>query len=205
MIREIQIPFCFFISNRVQEAQEGSSSLGSTLVDTRVLQNGLKGLANLFLQNSFNILFLEIVAGGKALDPLCMLGDLLTGRDVKAFFQILGKQLDLALESGGQDRKPHDLDQANVLLFDVMLVGVRMINTQGVLLCGQIIAQNQIQLVILTTATRDGSNRIVRLIVAEGADSRLGIRILSPGAQDTIGKLGQRLYPARRCFRCGGG
>ena len=55
----------------------------------------------------------------------------------------------LILQAGGQDSQTHDLDQADVFLFNVVIFPVRVEDTVGVLLARAVVAQGQVKDVAL--------------------------------------------------------
>ncbi len=66
-------------------------------------------------------------------------------------------------EPGGQYCQTHDFDQADIFFFNMMLFRVGMENSQGIFGCGNVVAQHQIQFVILSSSAGDGSDGIVGL------------------------------------------
>ena len=65
------------------------------------------------------------------------------------------------LQAGGQNRQTHDLNQADVLFLDMMELAVGMEDAERVFCGGDVVAQNQIQLVILAFAASDGRDCIM--------------------------------------------
>ena len=61
----------------------------------------------------------------------------------------------LGEQPGRQNGQAHHLDQADVLLFDVVVLGMGVEQPQGVLRGGAVVAQHQIQLVVLPPAAGD--------------------------------------------------
>lgn len=86
----------------------------------------------------------------------------------------------LALLTGRQHSQTHHLDQANVFPLDMMKLFMRMVYAQRMLLGSNIIAQHQIQLILLPSFSRNGSDGIVRFSVSLRIDKGCFIGIASP-------------------------
>ena len=90
----------------------------------------------------------------------------------------------LALETRGQHSEAHDLDEADVLLLDVMHLGMRMEDAERILVRRAVVAQHEVELVAATLAARDRRDRIVRRAVRlrEDVDGRVAVR--APEVED---------------------
>ena len=94
----------------------------------------------------------------------------------------------LAEQPCGQDRHAHYLDQADILFFDMVALCVGMINAKRMLLSSDIIAEHQVELIVVTALSRDWSDRVVRRAVRERVDESVLIRISAPGVQYVVGQ-----------------
>ena len=92
----------------------------------------------------------------------------------------------LALQAGRQYCQTHNLDQADILFFDMMQLCMGMIDSQRMLLCGNIVTQHQIQFELVSSLSCNGSDGVMRLVIGVGIDKCLFIRIFSPLVQDHI-------------------
>ena len=92
----------------------------------------------------------------------------------------------LALQAGRQYRQTHNLDQTDVLLLDMMQLCMGMIDSQRMLLCGDIVTQHQIQFELVSALSGNGSDGVMRLVIGVGIDESPFIRIFSPFIQDHI-------------------
>ena len=120
-----------------------------------------------------------------------MLGKLLILPDVPPGDKRFGKVGHFLLEAGGQHCKPHDLDEADVFLFDVVQLLMRVEYAQRVFRGGDVIAQHQVKLIELLPAAGDGGDGIVRLAPRFGKDEGVGIGVAPPCRQDAVGQLRQ--------------
>ena len=87
------------------------------------------------------------------------------------------------MESSGQYRQTHDLDQSDVLLFDMVQGRIRMIHAQRSVLGGKVIAEHEVALkepVLHTSYWGDG---VVRNAVGESEDICRLIGIAPPVLQ----------------------
>ena len=94
---------------------------------------------------------------------------------------------ELAHEARRQDREAHDLDEADVFLLDVVVLGVRVEDAERVLVARDVAAQREVGLVALAAhgsalvhAAHDGRHGVVaRAVLVEG-DHAHGL--VGPGA-----------------------
>ena len=104
----------------VQEAEEGLLALGVALVDAGVLQHLGKHQTGLLLDHVQGVIGGDLILALKALSPVSVRGGEGIGTQVLALGQLLGHGGQFRLQTGGQDSQTHDLDEANVLLLDVV-------------------------------------------------------------------------------------
>ena len=97
----------------------------------------------------------------------------------------------LRLQAGGEDGQPHHLDEADVLLFDVVELRVGVVETQRVLRRGQVVAQHQVQLIVLPPPAGDGGDGVVGLAVGLSQNHGALVGIAPPGGEDTVGQVHQ--------------
>ena len=130
-------------------------------------------------------------------DLLCPCGVLLQG-----FGVLLGRhpghqhicQIEqLLLQAAGKDCQTHDLDQADVLLFDVVELCVGMVDPQRVFRGGDVVAQDQIQLISAIPHPGNGGDGVVGFAVRLGKDEACLVGIAAPCGQDLVGQLHQTL------------
>ena len=110
-------------------------------------------------------------------------GGELVRAQVRAAEQPLGHGGQLRLEPRGQHRQAHDLYEADVLLLDVVQLRVRVVDAQGVLLRRDVVAQDEVQLVVRTPAAGDRRYRVVRLALRLREDEGLFVRPAAPELQ----------------------
>ena len=97
------------------------------------------------------------------------------------------------LEAAGQDGQAHDLDQADVLLLDVVELGVGVEDAQRMLGGGDVVAQHQVELVLAVPHPGDGGDGVVGLAVGLGKDKAALVRVAAPGGQNFVGQVDQFL------------
>ena len=113
-----------------------------------------------------------------------MLGKLL------AFVQVLPLQQGFPqighflFQSAGKHGKTHDLDQADVLFFDVVEFLVGVVQPHGMLLRRQVVPQDQIQLIPPLPHTGDGGDGIVGLAVGLRENRRRRVAVGAPLGKD---------------------
>ena len=115
-----------------------------------------------------------------------MLGKHLVAADIRAGEDGFFQSGHLAVQAGRKHRKAHDLDQADVLLLDVVQLRMGMIYAERMLLGGDVVAEHQIQLVIIAALSGDGGDGVVRLAVRLRIDEGRLIRVAAPFFQDHI-------------------
>ena len=103
----------------------------------------------------------------------------------------------LFFQPSGQDRQTHDLDQADVLFFDMVQFLVRMVEAHRMLWCGQVVPQDQIQFVLAVSHTRNRRNRVVQLAVCLGKNHGFGVRIFAPLGKNFSGQLTELVFVFR--------
>ncbi|MNH31836.1 hypothetical protein D3C79_922360 [compost metagenome] len=88
----------------------------------------------------------------------CLLQRLISGKNA-------GNRIKLFLQASRQNRQPHYLNQADVLLLDMVHLPVRVENPFRILLAGPVVAQHQIHLeAAVLCAAHDRCNRIMRCL-----------------------------------------
>ena len=147
-------------------------------VDAGVGQNFGEHVADLILQNGVYVVCVQFrMAGEDALGPLGVLlqlfGVLGSGG---AGDQYIGQLGHFLLQAAGQNGQTHDLDEADIFLFDMVQFCVRVEHAQRVLLGGDVIAQHQIQLIFAVPHPGDGGDGVVRLAVGLGKDEARFVR-----------------------------
>ena len=101
--------------------------------------------------------------------------------------------MQLVPQPGGQHRKTHDLDEADVLLLDVVQLLMGMVDAEGILLRGDVVAQHQIQLKLSLPHTGDGGDGVVHLAVRLRENEGRLVRIAPPRGEDAVRQLHQAL------------
>ena len=109
-----------------------------------------------------------------------MLGGALVGPQVSALDKALRHSRQLLLEPGREHRQPHHLDKADVLLLDVVQLRVGVIDPQGVLFRGDVVAQHQVQFKFVSPLPGDGGDGVVGLALRLGVDKRLLVGAAPP-------------------------
>ena len=89
-------------------------------------------------------------------------------------------------QAGRQYGQTHDLDEADVLFFDMVKLRVRMVQAQGMLLRRQVVPQHQIQLVVAAPPSGDGGDGVVGGAIGLRQDHGVLIGVSSPGVQDPV-------------------
>ena len=133
----------------------------------------------------------------EALRPVGVLLRALIRPQVRPGHQGVGHGGQLVLQPGGQHCKAHDLDQADILLLDMVEFGVGVVQAQRVLLGGQVIAQHQIQFKLPVPHPGDGGDGVVGDAVGLGQDHRRLVGVAPPGDQDPVGQFHQPLRLGR--------
>lgn len=87
-----------------------------------------------------------------------------------------------------QNRKSHNLNKADVLFFDVMILCMRMVNTERAFVRRDVVAQCQIEFERIAHFSCDRRDRVVRLSVSLGEYKRILIRVTSPAVQDMLAR-----------------
>ena len=66
---------------------------------------------------------------------------------------------------------------------------MRMVDAERILLRGDVVAQDEIQLIVVAAAARNRRDRIMRLTVCLGEDKRILIRVAAPCAENLVRKV----------------
>ena len=101
-------------------------------------------------------------------------------------FQGLLQKLRLGKEPGRQNGQAHHFDEADVLLLDVVVLGVGVEQPQRVLLGGAVVAQHQVQLVVLPPPPGDGGDGVVGGVPGVGQDAGALVGVPPPALQDLV-------------------
>ena len=140
------------------------------------------------LRVQFRMLFQDLARPfGVLLDILAIL--LQRGAGGQRSFQLCH----LALQTAGQHGQAHHFDQADVLLFDVMELGMGVEYAKRMLGRGDVVAQHQVQLELAVPHPGNGGNGVVRLALGLGVHKAALIGVSPPGSQDLVGQLHQTL------------
>ena len=173
------------------EAQERAATLGGALVNSSILQNLNEGGADLLLQNTHHVVLGEGVFVAELLEPLLVNGN--GGVLCKGLLaqSNLGKLCHLGLEAGGENCQTHNLDKSDILLLYVVKLGVGVVNSQGMLLGGDVVAKHQIKLEKLAAAAGNGRDGVVGLAVGLGKNEGGNVGVRSPRGKDLLAELGK--------------
>ena len=126
------------------------------------------------------------IVGKEFLHPVRMLGKHLVAADVRAGKDGLFQIRHLAVQTGRKHRKAHHFDQADVLLLDVVQLRMGMIHAQRMLLGGDVVAQHQIQLIVVAALSGNGGDGVVGLSIRFRIDESRLIRVAAPFFQNHI-------------------
>ena len=102
---------------------------------------------------------------------------MILGNVVVAAEHVLFDLGELLLQARRQNGQAHDLDQADVLLLDVLHIRVRVVDAVGELLGGLIVAQHQVELVFVALPACDRRDGVVRFAVGFGEHLRIGVGV----------------------------
>ena len=122
-----------------------------------------------------------------------MLLQLRIGSRIFSFPDELPEFFHLALEPGRKDRQSHDFDQSDVFFFNMMQLGMGMVHPERMLTGGDIVAQDQVQLIIFSTLSGDGRDGVMIFSLRPGKDESLLIRITAPAPEDPVSQVDQAL------------
>ena len=109
------------------------------LVDTGILQNSGKYLAGLLHEDIHGIVGGEAILFLQLGDPGSMLAENFISGDIRSGYDSLCQCSQLTLQTAGKNCQTHYLNEADVLLLDVVLVCMGMEHTQsrcGIHSCG---------------------------------------------------------------------
>ena len=111
-----------------------------------------------------------------------MLAEGLVRTDVRAGQDGLLQCGQLALQAGGQNGKAHDLDEADVLFFDMVQGRMRVEDAERMFRRCDVVAQDEVQLIVYAAAAGNGCDGVVRLAVRLGKDegTRMPPLVYSP-------------------------
>ena len=105
--------------------------------------------------------------------------------------QQVGQVEQLLLQAAGQHRQTHDLDEADVFLFDVVELGVGVVDAQRVFRRGDVVAEHEVQLESAVPHPGDGGDGVVRLTVGLSVDEAGFVGVVAPCGQDLVGQVHQ--------------
>ena len=97
-------------------------AFGSAFVDARILQNPGEYPAGFLEEDLQGVVRGKGMASLQLRDPIGVLGKGRIAANVPALEDGLGQIGQLTLQAAGEHRQAHDLDEADVLLLDVVLV-----------------------------------------------------------------------------------
>ena len=151
--------------HRPQKTQEGFFSLGSPLVNACVLQDLGKHKPRFFFDNFQSIFCRDVVFAAETFRPGGVFFRQLAGVEVLASGQGVRDGGKLRLQTGGQNRKAHNLDQSDIFFLDVVQLVMRMIEAERVLVRCEVVPKNQVQLILFAPAAGNRRDRIMRSVV----------------------------------------
>ena len=129
------------------------------------------------------------MAGNDVAHPVIMLGGhvavVRTHQGALAGQEVLQRG-QFRLQATGQNEQAHHLNQADVLLLDVMQRRMGVEDAQGMLVAGAVVAQHQAELVFVIHLAQDGRDGVVGRTVRLGVDVAAGIGPGAPGVQDAV-------------------
>ena len=128
------------------EPEEGPAALRGAFVDACVLQHLHEDCADLLPQDFLCVFRRERVPRLQLLRPARVLLQRLVGAQVAVLQDRVCQKRKLSVQPGRQNGEAHDLDQADVLLLDVVQRLVRMVQAQRMLRRGEVIAQDEVKL-----------------------------------------------------------
>ena len=103
----------------------------------------------------------------------------------------------LFFQPSGQDCQTHDLDQADVLLLDVVQLLVRMVKAHRMFRCGQVVAEYEVKLILAVPHPRDRRDRVVRLAVGFRKDHRVRVTVTAPLRQNLAREVTELVFVFR--------
>ena len=174
-----------------EEPHKASASGFVQFIDTGICQNLGEDMADLVLQDEVDVVTVQVGVLGKDLLGPC--GVLLQRFGILgggyAGHQCVGQIKQLLLQAAGQNGQTHDLDEADVLFFDVMILCMRMVNTERAFVRRDVVAQCQIEFERIAHFSCDRRDRVVRLAVGLGVNECRLVRICAPLAKDVVRKI----------------
>ena len=123
--------------------------------------------------------------------PVRMLLKLCDSAHIFSFYEAFGEFFQLVFQTRRQNRKSHNLNEADVLFFDVMILCMRMVNTERAFVRRDVVAQCQIEFERITHFSCDRGDRVVRLSVGLGKYKRIFICVASPAVQNMLCQIDQ--------------
>ena len=167
------------------------SALGIALIDAGVDKNLGKDLADFFIDDLVDVVRGHAATTEEFLRPVCVLGNGLVSAQIAACKDGRLERIHLFFQAGGQHGKSHNLDKPDVFLLDMMQLRMRMVDAERILLRGDVVAQDEIQLIVVAAAARNRRDRIVRLAVCLGEDKRIRIRVAAPCAENLVREVNE--------------
>ena len=108
--------------------------------------------------------------------------------------QVAIQRRKLRLQTTRQDEQPHHLNQPDVLLLDVMQRRMRMEDAQRVLFARTVVAQNEIQAVLLPLFAQNRRNGVMGRSVRFRENTARFVAVPAPRVQNPAGFGNQRLF-----------
>ena len=133
----------------------------------------------------------------KFLYPVCMLGKRLICPQAHTVKKCLFECRHLVFQTCRKHRKPHNLDQTDIFLLNVVQLRMWMVYPKRMFCRCNIVPKHQIEFVVLPTSSRDRRDRVVRLSVRLGIDKCILVRIASPCRKNLIRQLNQTFFLRR--------
>ena len=141
-------------------------------------------MAYLVLQDGVDVICVQLRVLCK--DLLCPLGVLLQGFGVLCGGQVrhqhIGKVEQFLLQAAGQHGQTHHLDEADVLFFDVVQLGMGVVHTQRMLRGGDVVTQHQVQLILAVPHPGNGGDGVVGFAIGLGKDKAAFIGVAAPSS-----------------------
>ena len=81
-----------------------------------------------------------VILNRKFTNPIGMFCNCFIRVYILAVYNGVGKNIKLIFQSGRENRKTHNLNQTDILFFDMVQLGMRMVNTERMLGCCYIVS-----------------------------------------------------------------
>ena len=126
--------------------------------------------------------------------PVRVLCDIRPVRNIRRpFEQSRAHRIHLIAQACGQNGEPEHLNEADVLLLDVMHLGVRVKEPERMLCRRPIVAEHEIELKVLAAPPRNRGNRIVRRAVRLRENLHRRIAVDAPCRKNLLREVDERI------------